>query len=91
MKKFMLFMKIIGLDFLTAVLIVLCTRAYVVKSYAWTGFLEVVFVTQWFKSRNIAFEDADSRKWNFGYPAYLFGSVGGSLFGLWLSIHILGE
>ena len=32
MKKFMLFMKIIGLDFLTAVLIVLCTRAYVVTS-----------------------------------------------------------
>lgn len=85
------FLKIAALDFLNAVIIVAATRAYVVKSYAWTGVLEVVFITQWFKSRNISFDDAKSRQWNFGYPAYLLGSVLGTLAGLWLSVHILGE
>lgn len=91
MKKARLFVKIAGLDFLNAVIIVAATRAYVVKSYAWTGVLEVVFITQWFKSRNISFDDVASRKWSFGYPAYLLGSVLGTLAGLWLSIHSLGE
>ena len=86
-----LFVKIAALDFINAVIIVAATRAYVVKSYAWTGVLEVVFVTQWFKSRNFSFDEVESRKWSFGYPAYLLGSVAGTLFGLWLSIHILGE
>jgi hypothetical protein len=86
-----LFLKIAGLDFLNAVLIVACTRAYVVKSYTWTGLLEVVFVTQWFCQRNLAFDDVKARKWSFGYPAYMLGSVLGTLAGLWLSIHTLGE
>lgn len=91
MKNAKLFVKIAALDFINAVIIVAATRAYVVKSYAWTGILEVVFITQWFKSRNISFDDAESRKWSFGYPAYLIGSVTGTLLGLWLSIHTLGE
>ena len=86
-----LFMKIAALDFFNAVIIVAATRAYVAKSYVWTGILEVVFITQWFKSRNISFDDVESRKWSFGYPAYLIGSVTGTLLGLWLSIHTLGE
>jgi len=89
--RWKLFLKIAALDFLSAVIIVAATRAYVMKSYRWTAILEVAFVTQWFKSRNISFDDVESRKWRFGYPAYLLGSVGGTLFGLWLSIHILGE
>jgi len=91
MNRTSLFLKIAALDFLNAVIIVAATRAYVVKSYAWTGILEVVFVTQWFKQRNISFDDTESRKWSFGYPAYLAGSVLGTLFGLWLSVHTLGE
>jgi hypothetical protein len=89
--RWKLFLKIAALDFLSAVIIVAATRAYVMKSYRWTAILEMAFVTQWFKSRNISFDDVESRKWNFGYPAYLLGSVSGTLFGLWLSIHILGE
>jgi hypothetical protein len=91
MKRAKLFAKIVALDFFNAVIIVLATRAYVAKSYAWTGILEVVFVTQWFKSRNISFDEVESRKWSFGYPAYLLGSTAGTLFGLWLSVHTLGQ
>jgi hypothetical protein len=91
MNRVSLFLKIAALDFLNAVLVVAATRAYVMKSYTWTGVIEVVFVTQWFKSRNISFDDVESRKWSFGYPAYLLGSVTGTLVGLWLSIHTLGE
>lgn len=50
-----------------------------------TAIVEVVFITQWFYARGISFEDAESRSWRLGYPAYLLGAVAGTLTGLLLS------
>jgi hypothetical protein len=80
-----LFAKIAALEFFSAVLIVAATRAYVLGSYSVTAIVEVVFITQWFYSRGISFEDAESRSWRLGYPAYLLGAVTGTLTGLFLS------
>jgi hypothetical protein len=82
------FLLIAALDFISAVIIVAATRAYVAANYHQTAIWEVVFVTQWFKSRNMGVEDADARSWRFGYPANLLGSVLGTLAGLWISVHL---
>lgn len=80
-----LFLKIAALEFLCALLIVAATRAYVLGSYRMTAAIEVAFITQWFYARGISFDDAESRSWKFGYPAYLVGAVAGTLVGLFLS------
>ena len=88
MRKFFI---IAGLDFVSALIIVAATRAYVKGSYRQTAIWEIVFVTQWFKQRNIGIEDEAARNWRFGYPAYLLGSVLGTLAGLWISQTLLGS
>ena len=82
------FLTIAGLDFLNAVIIVACTLAYVKHNYKQTVIWEVIFVTQWFKQRNLSFDDAATRSWKFGYPAYLLGSVFGTVVGLWLGTRL---
>jgi hypothetical protein len=83
-----LFLRIAALEFLSALLIVGATRAYVIGSYRQTAVMEVAFVTQWFYARGISFDDERSRSWYVGYPAYLIGAVGGTLCGLCLSKRI---
>jgi hypothetical protein len=85
-----LFARIAALEFLSALLIVAATRAYVLGSYRFTAFIEVAFITQWFYARGISFDDAQSRSWKLGYPAYLLGAVAGTLIGLFLSKKIAG-
>jgi hypothetical protein len=80
-----LFARIAALEFFSALLIVAATRAYVLGNYRATAAVEVVFITQWFYARGISFEDAESRSWKLGYPAYLLGAVAGTLTGLFLS------
>ena len=86
-----LFWKITALEFLSALIIVAATRAYVIGSYRWTTITEVAFVTQWFYGHNISFDSPASRSWKLGYPAYLLGAVAGTLLGLFGSLHILGR
>ena len=86
-----LFLKIVLLEFVGSLVIVACTRAYVLGLYGWTAATEVAFVVQWFWSRNIAFDDVQSRSWRFGFPAHCIGAVTGSLLGLWLSKTVLRQ
>jgi hypothetical protein len=86
-----LWVKITTLEIISAIIIVAATRAYVMGSYRWTTVLEVAFVTQWFWSRNIPFEDPRARTWGYGYTAYLVGAVVGTLAGLYVSMHLLGR
>jgi hypothetical protein len=80
-----LFTRIALLEFFSALLIVAATRAYVLGNYRATAVVEVAFITQWFYARGISFDDAGSRSWKLGYPAYLLGAVAGTLIGLFLS------
>jgi len=79
-----LLVKIAALEFTTAVVIVAATRAVASGSYTKTGFYEVIFVAQWFWSRNLGFQD-ESRSWKTAFPAYAIGAVLGAWFGLWIS------
>jgi hypothetical protein len=86
-----LFAKIALLEFVSALIIVAATRAYVIGSYKWTAVTEVVFVTQWFWSRNLSFDEPAARSWKVGYPAYMVGAVAGTLLGLFVSLRVLGQ
>lgn len=78
-------LKIILLEFTTALVIVAATRAYVSGRYSLVVATEVVFVIQWFYSRQLSFDDEKSRSWLVGFPAYLIGGVAGAVAGLYLS------
>jgi len=77
--------KIIALEFSSAVVIVLATRAIARNSYSLVAATEFLFVAQWFAARNLSFDDPASRSWRTGFPAYAIGAIVGSLLGLWLS------
>jgi hypothetical protein len=86
-----LFIKLALCEFLEALIIVACTRAWVVKSYGWTAVLEVAFMTEMFYSKKMTFDEEKARSWKFGYPAQVLGALAGTLLGLLISTRMLGE
>ncbi len=86
-----LFIQLAVLEFISTVLIVACTRAYVKADYGWTFVTEALWLTQWFAAQKLMIEDSRSRSWKYGYWAFQIGTLSGAMVAIWLTKRLYGS
>jgi len=90
MTKPKLFAVLASLEFISTLLIVASTRAYVQANYGWTLATEFLWLSQWFVMQKLMIENNESRTW-LGYCALMLGTCTGALSGIWITKILYGH